>query len=405
MLRKLKLKIILLTVIPVMALISVILITMAVNAYTVSKNEIELTLTLSLDERSEKPTKPAVPSKPGGMSDRIGAYIKVEVDRQGNIINTYGKDFGLSEESLLAAIKTAMSSDESTAIIYSEKVMFKKRMINQRMYISFADTSMMESFVQKTAITSLLLWILSCVLMILIGMILSGIIISPVKDAWERQKQFISDASHELKTPLTVIIANNNILLSHRDSTVDEQLQWIESSAEESLHMKKLIDNMLFLARADEGKEKIAFESVNISEIVEKAILHFEPIAFESGVDLDSDIEGEIFINSSEVLLSQLLLTLTDNAIKYSEKNGSVFVSLANQNNMIKFTVTNPGYLTDEDIQHIFDRFYRSSASRSDNGYGLGLAIAKSITDSLGGNISVASQNGKVTFTVEFKQK
>ena len=405
MLGRLKLKIVLLTVIPVMLLISVILVTMAVNGYTASKNDIEMTLTMSLEERTDKPSKPQQPSKPAGSHERIGAYIKVELDADGNIVSIVGKGFELDDEALTTVIEKAQGSEKQCDILYSEKVMFKKRLVNDRLLISFADTSMMDNFMYKTVLTSVLLWLVSCILMVLIGIILSGIIISPVKDAWERQKQFIADASHELKTPLTVIIANNNILLSHRDSTVDDQLQWIESSAEESLHMKKLIDNMLFLARADEGKEKITLASTSISEIAEKTVLHFEPIAFECGITLDSDIVGGLMLNSNEVLLSQLLQTLTDNAIKYCERDGNVFVSLSSQGNTVRFTVTNPGYLTSDDIEHIFDRFYRSDASRSDNGYGLGLAIAKSITDSLGGNISVTSQGGRVTFTLEFKQK
>jgi signal transduction histidine kinase len=405
MLRRLKLKIVLLTVIPVMLLISVILVTMSVNGYTASKNDIEMTLSASLEDRMDKHTKPSQPSKPESLTSRIGAYIKVELDADGNILNTYGKDFGLDENALSSAVKKASKSDSTTGILRSEKVMFEKRMINDRLFISFADTSMLENFMYKTILTSVFLWLLSGILMLLIGFILSGIVISPVRDAWERQKQFIADASHELKTPLTVIIANNNILQSHRDSSVEEQLQWIESTAEESLHMKKLIDNMLFLARADEGKERIILTSTSISEIAEKTVLHFEPIAFESGVRLDSRIEEGVTLNSNEVLLSQLLQTLTDNAIKYCEKDGDVFVTLLSLGNTVRFTVTNPGFLTSENIDHIFDRFYRSDSSRSDNGYGLGLAIAKSITDSLGGSISVTSQDGKVTFTLEFKQK
>lgn len=214
----------------------------------------------------------------------------------------------------------------------------------------------------------------------------------------------LADASHELKTPLTVILANNNIMMSHKDSKVEEEIKWLQSTEEEARHMKNLIDQMLFLAKSDAESSKTELTKVNVSEVIEAASLNFEPIAFEKGILLDCEIEPDIITYSNETMLNQLSHILIDNAIKYSVIDGIVKIKLSKLNNKIIFSVNNKGNVISKDeLAHIFDRFYRAEKSRTTKGYGLGLSIAQNITNSIGGKISVESneQNG-TTFSVEW---
>lgn len=168
--------------------------------------------------------------------------------------------------------------------------------------------------------------------------------------------------------------------------------------------MKNLIDQMLFLAKSDSESSKTELTKVNVSEVIEAASLNFEPIAFEKGIMLDCEIEPDIIMDSNETMLNQLSHILIDNAIKYSVIDGIVKIKLLKQNNKLIFSVNNKSNVISKDeIAHIFDRFYRAEKSRTTKGYGLGLSIAQNITNSIGGKISVESneENG-TTFCVEW---
>lgn len=168
--------------------------------------------------------------------------------------------------------------------------------------------------------------------------------------------------------------------------------------------MKNLIDQMLFLAKSDAESSKTELTKVNVSEVIEAAYLNFEPIAFEKGIMLDCEIEPDIIMDSNETMLNQLSHILIDNAIKYSVIDGIVKIKLLKQNNKLIISVNNKGNVISKDeIAHIFDRFYRAEKSRTTKGYGLGLSIAQNITNSIGGKISVESneENG-TTFCVEW---
>ena len=181
--------------------------------------------------------------------------------------------------------------------------------------------------------------------------------------------------------------------------------QWLESTEEEAQHMKKLIDQMLFLAKSDAETAQVELSDVDFSSIVEGTSLNFEPIAFEKEVFLDLEIESGIVLHGNSMQLNQLAHILIDNAVKYSEKQGVVKICLSNKGDKIEFSVNNKGnVISPEDLEHIFDRFYRAEKSRSTKGYGLGLAIAQSIVQSMNGKLTAESdaENG-TTFTAEFK--
>ena len=231
----------------------------------------------------------------------------------------------------------------------------------------------------------------------------------PVEKAWDQQNRFVADASHELKTPITVILANLDILRSHKDETVHSQNRWIMNTREEAERMRELIENLLFLAKNDANALKEQMTEISLSEAAEDRVLNFEAVAFEKGVALESDIPENLKVTGSESQLKQLLTILIDNAVKYAGPEGKAEVSLReirekNGRNAVRIRVANTGEpIPPEDLEHIFERFYRADKSRArkEGGYGLGLSIAESIVRVHGGQIVCESSKERGTvFTV-----
>jgi signal transduction histidine kinase len=244
-----------------------------------------------------------------------------------------------------------------------------------------------------------------------ISLLLSRIALKPVVEAWDKQRRFIADASHELKTPLTVILANNNILLAHPESSIAEQRQWLESTQTEALRMECLTQDLLLLAQTEQDEEKAAGlplkDRVDLSALVHKSLLQFEAVLFERRLELSSDIRDGIIVTGDSSRIERLLAILLDNACKYASESGNVEVSLKSGENRQQkaiLTISNSGeVIAPNDLPHVFERFYRGDASHSDmiEGYGLGLTLAKSIVDVHCGQISVSSSvEAGTTFTV-----
>ncbi|MDV4150554.1 ATP-binding protein [Clostridium sp. AL.422] len=247
---------------------------------------------------------------------------------------------------------------------------------------------------------------ISLILLLFISIYLTNRTIKPIKESFEKQKQFIANASHELKTPLTIIRTNTSLVLSNRSETVESQSKWINYINNQIERMAKLIDEMLSLAKLDTGKELVEFTSFNISKLINNVLLTFEAVLFEYNIELLSNIEDEVFIKGDKESIKKVFNILLDNAIKYTNKNGKIDVSLSQDKNKIKLKVKNTGEgIKKEDLEKIFERFYRvdTSRARETGGYGLGLSIAKSIVESHNGKIYAESNVGKdATFIIEF---
>lgn len=265
------------------------------------------------------------------------------------------------------------------------------------MKIGFADQSYEQANLMALFINCLLVFFAAVFLFWILSLFLSRLALKPVENAWQMQNQFIADASHELKTPLTVILANLQILSLHKESAIKEQQKWLDNTKEEAERMKQLVEELLFLARSDAGTfhtAQAATGSLDFSDLVLKSVLLFESVAFENKVNLKNEIDPDIILEGKESQLKQVIPILLDNACKYAGKHGSVFVGLKKTPHYAVLTVQNSGEpIPEKEQSRVFQRFYRMDESRSrrEGGYGLGLSIAKTIIDQHKGTISLTS--------------
>ena len=249
--------------------------------------------------------------------------------------------------------------------------------------------------------TLVLIGFISLIVLLFISIYLTNKSIVPIKETFEKQKQFIADASHELKTPLAIIKTNTSLVLSHPDDTIKNQSKWI--------NYINLQTEMLSLAKMDTAENKLPLSPINISKIVESMILMFDAVIYENNIELETNISKNLFINGDKESLKKLFSIIMDNAIKHTNKNGNITVSLFSDKNKVKMIIRNTGEgIEPEHLERIFERFYRvdSSRDRETGGYGLGLSIASSIVKQHKGKIYAKSNIGEFTsFIVEIPQQ
>lgn len=240
--------------------------------------------------------------------------------------------------------------------------------------------------------------VISLLVIFVLALILSKLIIKPLEQNDKKQRQFVSDAGHELKTPVSVISANADVL----EDEIGEN-KWLSNIRYENERMSSLIKQLMQLAKSE--KDDNQKEQLDFSKLVIGEILPFESVAYDKGIIINYDeVESGVTVKGNRASLGQLVSILVDNAIEHSTDSGEVVVKLSNVRGKAQLSVSNKGEnIPEEKRELIFERFYRIDESRAEkkDHYGLGLAIAKSITESHGGEISVKSENGLITFTVK----
>lgn len=274
--------------------------------------------------------------------------------------------------------------------------------------IAIVSTSYVTNSLIHLAAVLFFIWFGAMLLFLFISIQLSHIASKPLEEAMKREKQFVADASHDLKTPLSVILANNSILMENQDATVGSVYRWIDSSQIAAKRMQQLITQMLKLADVERKNITIPLEEVDVSNIAMKASLQLESLAYEKSVTLDTELIQSCVIQTNEDYLTQIISSLLENALKYEPKNGKVLLKLTQDKHKTCICVQNFGTtIAQEDLPHVFDRFYRSDKSRTNEteSFGLGLAITREMVKKIHGEISVTSNPQKGTiFTVTFQR-
>lgn len=331
-------------------------------------------------------------------------FFTLQTGHANEILATGGSYYDLSDREFLnGLILLASASDEKIGTISEYNLRFMRfESPFGRNYV-FADMTSEINTINSLIKNCLFIGLLSFFAFLAISFLLARWAVKPVEKAWIQQKQFIADASHELKTPLTVIMTNAEMLTSTECSQV-RQNQFSSSILTMSHQMRGLVENLLELARIDNTARPL-LAPVNLSTLSYDATLPFEAVFFERGLLLDTDIEDNIIINASEAHIRQLIEIFLDNAQKYSCLNTTIKLSLKRTGRRhCRLSVSNIGEpISDDNLKNIFKRFYRADKARSMNhSYGLGLSIAEGIAKIHHGKIFAESNGGINTFSVQF---
>lgn len=424
MIQKLRRKFILVNMSLVSLVLLIVFTSIGIFTYQRLSDDSVLAMERVLDfKQGEGPEVTKIGKKPGSGPDRkrmpLVPVFAVTLDENGNIKEVFRENVAVEDELLnevvarvlesgggYEAIATDLNFEKNEGVFLDQKLRYLVRSTPDGLKIAFADTNKEFEEMLNTFSTLFLVGVGGLLSFFMISVYLSRWVLKPVERAWEQQKRFVADASHELKTPLTVILANMGILLSHKSDTVAGQVKWVEYTQTEAMRMKTLVEDLLFLAKTDSGQNAHIKSEVNLSEALWTCLLPFESVAYERGVNMETDIQEGVTLNGDEGQLKQLVLILADNACKYAGVDGQMHVSLRRRGDGVELKVNNTGQpIPKEDLAQIFDRFYRvdHSRAREQGGYGLGLSIAQAIVKQHGGKIQVESNevNG-TTFTVHF---
>lgn len=248
----------------------------------------------------------------------------------------------------------------------------------QRLLLLALDGSSEMQAKQEDTLAVFIFALLLYAIIVVIVFGLSVTIFRPLKENLYRQKRFVSDASHEMRTPVAIISANADVLKNFINNT------YLDSIKTQTERLEKLVSDMLALAKTDEERIALVKENFSVTDEVLEAVLPYEALLFEKGKTLITDIEPDVSVTGDRQSFKTILNVLVDNAIKHSDKNATIKISLKKEGSKAVLTVFNTGSLVrEEDSARVFERFYRADASRSrdSGGSGLGLAIAKSLAD------------------------
>lgn len=343
------------------------------------------------------------PGRPGDMpQEQANPCFMLEMLPHGELVVVGSAYFDLTDDELLEEIYVqALAEEKETGVL---------RDYDLRYYRTGSRIVYMDITAQRKTLGNL---VESCVIIgvialggfFLISIGLARWAVRPVAEAWKQQRQFVADASHELKTPLTVILTNGELLQDEAYGQEEKQ-RFAEHILTKGRQMRTLVEGMLELARADNGQVAAVRQMVDYSQLLQDAVMEFEPIYFERGLTLKSQIEPGVGVLASPQHLQQVVQILLDNGQKYSEEGGTVWLTLSRQGKRNLLMVTTPGEtLTPEQCRDVFKRFYRADTARcSDGSYGLGLSIAQRIIEQHGGRIWAQGKDGWNSFFVSLPE-
>ncbi len=344
---------------------------------------------------SVPPGPPPDLAKPGGPKAREAhrGIMTVFYEPRTGDISILSQTTLVEGEALDAVLGEITARPEPFGTLRERGLIYYRGGSEQLYKIAIAPTGYITNSMLELSVLLALVWLLAMLLLLGVSVQLSKLAVRPMAQAMEREKQFIADASHDLKTPLSVILANNSVLRENPQATIGSQQKWIDSTETAAGNMRRLIEEMLTLSDAERAQVPLSTETVDVSSLVTRAVLQMESIAYEKGVELENEIEEGVTLCTNADYLERIAASLMENAIKYEPAGGAVRVCLTAAGQQVHLSVGNRhSVIAQEDLPHIFERFYRADKSRrSQGGHGLGLAIAKEMTRRLGGTLRVES--------------
>ncbi len=325
-------------------------------------------------------------------------YFIVRIDSDGDVLSTdltHISSVTEDEAKLYAAQALLRLRDKGTVDNFRYLITSE----DSEDVICFVDMYQNIQNVEYILRMSILLFILLFLLMLIVLLVLSDKIVRPAIENMEKQKQFITDAGHELKTPLAVISADADVL-----ELVHGKSEWIDSIRNQTIQMNELVKRLLFLSKMEEGYE-VVLKEMNISSLVKDTTERISPIAVSQNKKVEIDVQDDLVIKADAYSIEHLVSVLTENALKYSDEGGTILVKLYKLRRSVHLEVWNSGQLADEkNADRLFDRFYRPDSSRNSEtgGHGIGLSMAKAVVISHKGKISARNDKDKkmVVFSV-----
>ena len=309
------------------------------------------------------------------------------------------------DEALIAAVREAVAQDGHFGKLPSGSWIYYKEPGPTDCRVALTDGSYLRGRLLSICAMLTLAYLGAMALVFFISLWLSGLAAKPMEDAMRMERQFTADVSHDLKTPITVVLANSSILKSNPDADARERMQWVESTESAAKKMMTMVEQMLTLSALEAKGHKLEKIPVSLSSTAERVALELEVLAFERGVTVETEIAENVRVLATEEYAEKICSSLLENAIKYEPDGGSVEPTLTADRKKAILTVRNRGsVISPEDLPHVFERFYRGDKARSaQGGHGLGLPILKQIVDLLGAEMRAESSKAAGTvFTVVF---
>lgn len=330
-------------------------------------------------------------------------FFAVDVDTAGHIVILNGSYYDMADyEAIQSIVAASVRQNEEVGILDEFNLRYYRQTTPFGVRIAYADTSFEQSVTSRFTRSAMIIGGATLLLFFGISVLLARWAVKPVAETWNRQKNFIEDASHELKTPLSVVMSSADMLIGHPDERGERAVQWTQNIKAEAVRMRALVEDMLSLARVENTSAPVQMETVNLSALVTDSALQLEATAYENGKSLEYDIIDGVCVCGSKPQLQQLIDNLLTNAIRYSSEKAKIRVALTRHNKKVLFVVENDGEPIPKDrLSHLFERFYRLDGARSSGGCGLGLAIAKGVVERHHGKIWAESENGVNRFVCE----
>lgn len=331
---------------------------------------------------------------PPGMSIEVpyeSRFFAVRISADGEIMQSdLSRIVSVDSSSAKEYIKTALESSRKRGFIGSFR--YSKTVDKDGTWIIFLDCGRKLDSFRSFLWTTVIVGLAGCLVVFIAFIFAAGRIVSPIAESYEKQKRFISDAGHEIKTPLTIISANVDLLESEGEK---EELTDIRTQTK---RLTELTNNLVMLSKMEEAEHTLQKVDLPLSDLVSETVSSFRAPAASRGLDFEVSITPGIAINGSPDTIRQLVSVLLDNAVKYSPDGGKIAVDLSARRKSVSLSVENTSAekIKEDDLTRIFDRFYRMDKSRNteSGGHGIGLSIAKAITEAHGGSISAATKTG-----------